>query len=503
MSKASKRAKLPPASAASAPHLCCELLVDIFACVGGLLPSFAIVNRTWAAAMQSYKQTLANTPLLRAMSLDGRALTLLTADTASVDLAGEKNGWRKLRFMPGSRIELVGGPPARDLVLSGPRSAVVAFVKGQPALARKAAAAGGGAGDTAPALAASDEGQRKTKPLRPVKVSGDSVFRGVQIEGNIVVSSGHLVMVRCTLRGTIKILARAKLTMFECTVSGTFAKDAETGKSCSVESEYRQRLVNVGKGASCTLDRCTFSTACMDGVHAADAGELDIRRCSFVGSEEGFSRAIVLSCGQNRCMKGCDALSVRGCTFTDMDCAIMLVRCKPKAVDIDGVDIVRAHGHTSRKNRAIFANYPGGLLRVKNLRFTDDSAVPLPDDGSAGAAHSGAPHGRPPGNMLVLMGGVGLALDATAEMMALPFVVTHQSFVLYCRDTVVEDAVAMVEEERKAKCVAIDERSGLPIGYSPEKDDAGAYGELKFNGGAWQSFEFMPTTFDHTALCAA
>jgi hypothetical protein len=449
--------------------------------------------------VQSYKQTLANTPLLRAMSLDGSALTLLTTGTASVDLAGKKNGG--LRFMPGSRIELVGGPALSSFVLSGPRSAVVTFVKGKPAPARKAAAASAGGSDTAPASATSGAGQRKTKPLRPVKVSGNSVFRGVQIEGSIVVSGGHLVMVRCTLRGTIKLLARAKLTMFECAVSGSFAKHAETGKPCSVESEYRQRLVNVGKDASCTIDRCTFSTACMDGVHAMHAATLDIRRCSFVGSEEGYSRAIVLSCGKNRSMKGCDALSVHSCTFTDMDCAIMLVRCKPEAVDIDGIDIVRAHGHASRKNRAIFANYPGGLLRVKNLRFTDDSAAPLPDGGSAGAA-SGVPRGRPPGNMLALMGGIGLALDATAAAMALPFAITHQSFVLYCRGTV-EDVVAMVEEERKAKCVAVDERSGLPIGYSPEKDDAGAYGDLQFNGGAWQSFEFMPTTFDHTALCCA
>lgn len=449
-------------SATGTAALSADSLCLVFGYVGGLTSPFASVNRTWAFAHCSFMQRLATAPLSRAMKLDVSKLVLKTSeDNTPIDL-NQKSG-RQFRFEAGSRTEILGGPPARNLILSGPRTAVVACIKGAPlppreAKAPKTAASPdtAGAEHDSPSAAAADATESaaapgaaatKPKPLRPVKVSGESIFRGITIEGDIIVGSGHLIMVRCDLRGSISVQARAELTMIECDLRGS------NNKYNRIEDQTQ--LVNVGKDASCKLERCTLTTTWCRCLHAQTAANIVVLRCKF--SANGIKPAIEMSCGKNRMEKGCDKLVIRDCTFTDgLQPALFLVRCLPKICVIDGLHIVRTK--SNQLCRAVFANYPAGFLRIKNVSFTDVPDSPQGDADASAPAADEAPMPRAlPKNFFHTASRISLGVDATADMMRMPVTALHESVICYCRSSGFDDLHAMVADgDRKLKRVGED-----------------------------------------------
>ena len=447
-------------------------------CVGAIfeyiellaVPLLARVSVTWRAAAAARVADGADpaTALGRAMRLDSVQLVPVDSAAAAVDGSNvacatidmtDRKCSRRLFFNSSCcRVTVLGGFATSDCVLSGPRSCALALTPSPPLEPRKKKQeqllqTAPEFGNEGGAAAAEPTPKAKKKPQhRHVKICGDSIIRGLTIEGNLIVSGGHLILLRCVIaQGSIvSALVRSRLTMIECDV--------------------QRSSIKPGKDTIVTIKRCTFTDD--SGVRASQPASITVRESDFKG-RAGMtyaSSSIVISAA-------IDHLTIRDCSFTDVNYAVQLIRCLPPTQDIDGIHVMRTnHFNGQQEGGAFFVNASGGKLRVKNVQFSGSSR----EEGDKACS--------PPRDFFHALHGVTLAVDDTPANMAMPCTVVDGSVVAYyC--TVDGSVVAATEESRIL--VRFGHCYDLLPGQQPH------YVQVRFDQDAeFERYEILPKDFD-------
>ena len=193
-----------------------------------------------------------------------------------------------------SSMDVLGGMPVNNLVLSGPRSATVIAKASKVMVKTKGkGAAAQGSGDGAGGGCSTTTTGKTAKRMRTAKVQvkGTSVFRGITIEGDIVVVAGHLTMLRCCLCGTVTTRPGATLTMIECNVVG---------------DKYAQ--ITLGKNSSAFIYCCMLTHADTSIKALQDFRLLVVEACEF--KDVNFGVEVMPS--------PAGSFTARNCAFTDV-----------------------------------------------------------------------------------------------------------------------------------------------------------------------------------------
>ena len=281
--------------------------------------------------------------------------SLAPAPASGVDLSVRIRAGRTFQYhiSSGCSMDVLGGAPVGSLVISGPRSATVIAkgsqtkikAKGKGAAVHSSGSAAGGGGSTAATgEATSTAGRVRTAK---VQVKGTSVFRGITIEGDIVIAAGgHLTMLRCCLRGTVTLRQSAKLTMIECNIDPN-PNNPANGR------------ITLGKGSLALILGCAFTGGHTSIKAARGFLCLRVSGCKF----EQMANAIVFT------ERADGIVSLFKCSFYDVSQAIEVIRAHPDFT-IEEIRIIRIRPNNPVK--AMFLNSRSDCpVRITNMQFID------------------------------------------------------------------------------------------------------------------------------------
>ena len=289
----------------------------------------------------------------RAVAFPHRSLA--PAPASGVDLSVRIRAGRTFQYhiSSGCSMDVLGGAPVDSLVISGPRSATVIAkgsqikikAKGKGAAVHSSDSAADGGGSTAVTEEATSTAERVR--TAKVQVKGTSVFRGITIEGDIVIAAGgHLTMLRCCLRGTVTLRQSAKLTMIECNIDPN-PNNPGNGR------------ITLGKGSLALILGCAFTGGHTSIKAARGFLFLRVSGCKF----EQMANAIVFT------ERADGIVSLFKCSFYDVSQAIEVIRAHPR-FDIKEIRIIR-----TRPNKPVKAMFLNSLsdspVRITNMQFID------------------------------------------------------------------------------------------------------------------------------------
>ena len=281
--------------------------------------------------------------------------SLAPAPASGVDLSVRIRAGRTFQYhiSSGCSMDVLGGAPVDSLVISGPRSATVIAkgsqtkikAKGKGAAVHSSGSAAGGGGSTAATGEATSTAERVR--TAKVQVKGTSVFRGITIEGDIVIAAGgHLTMLRCCLRGTVTLRHSAKLMMIECNIDPN-PNNPANGR------------ITLGKGSLALILGCAFTGGHTSIKAARGFLCLRVSGCKF----EQMANAIVFT------ERADGIVQLFKCSFYDVSQAIEVIRAHPR-FNIEEIRIIRTR--PNKPVKAMFLNsLPGSPVRITPVRITN------------------------------------------------------------------------------------------------------------------------------------